>query len=88
MGPENSPRKPLIRGPCPPGGRAAGHDGLNADNDSDDDGQHNSDNSDDHDDRERGNELWPCMGKCKGTGGSGPAPPGPLPTGQLTPPLP
>jgi hypothetical protein len=31
-------------------------------------------------------EQWPCMGKCKGTGGSGPAPPGPLPTGQLTPP--
>jgi recombination protein RecA len=61
MGPENSPRKPLVRGPCPPGGRAAGHDGLEDDNGNDD-----NDDSDD-------GELWPCMGKCKGTGGSGPA---------------
>jgi hypothetical protein len=49
MGPENSPRKPLLRGPCPPGGRAAGQDGLTDNNDNNDDSNDNNDNS-----RERG----------------------------------
>jgi len=46
MGLENSPRKPLLRGPCPPGGRAAGHDGLTDSNDIKDDSRERGSSSD------------------------------------------
>jgi hypothetical protein len=35
--------------------------------------KYDHDATDHVDSNEHGDELWPCMGKCKGTGGSGPA---------------
>jgi hypothetical protein len=74
MGSENFLRKPLVRGPCPPGGRAAGQAGL-TNNDSDDNDNQDSDDNE-HD------QQWPCMGKCKGTGREGPVPGWTLPSGR------
>jgi hypothetical protein len=64
----------------PPVGRAAGHDGL--DNDGNDDGDHPSD----HNDSDDGNRAVALHGEVQGHRRERPGPPGPLPTGQLTPP--